>query len=422
MHRERLSHGRLACASVWRRLLAWRSASACVPCRARLRRWQPPGRPTRSTTPRNRSCPSSRATEADRDRVEALSLFAAGRTHEQREEYRRGPAMLPAGACGCDPQSPTLARAVIPVAIRLQRYDEAARYALKAAELKTPIRCCCASWASILADEGDWRRAAALYEKALAAARQGQANSRRHPAADGNRPALPSGGKIEASGRVLRPSAPRPRPSQRVRPRRAITKLLLGEPGPTYQLMGDCFLAADRPEEARAAFQKADQFSPDKAMRQFNLARVYAKTGKPAEALAALEAVLGRASGRPRHRPLRNAGRSARQTRQERRVGRPAGKTPRRRSEQSAAWLFSGGAVSSGRQARQGRIAVSRTAQDQADARRYRKASRRCIGRPSGTTPCCWRWAKRGEDRRAGNARTSGRETFRRCRVDARDR
>ena len=52
--------------------------------------------------------------------------------------------------------------------------------------------------------------------------------------------------------------------------------------------MGECFLAADRPQEARAAFEKAEQAAPNKALRQFNLARVYAKTGKPAEALAAL--------------------------------------------------------------------------------------------------------------------------------------
>jgi tetratricopeptide (TPR) repeat protein len=69
-----------------------------------------------------------------------------------------------------------------------------------------------------------------------------------------------------------------------------LTKVLLGEPGLTYQLMGECFLAADKPQDALAVFEKADKVAPDKALRQFNLARVCAKTGKPAEALAALEA------------------------------------------------------------------------------------------------------------------------------------
>ena len=62
--------------------------------------------------------------------------------------------------------------------------------------------------------------------------------------------------------------------------------------GPDYQLMGECFLAAGRPEDAQAAFEKAETVAPDKALRQFNLARVAAKTGKPAEALAALEAAF----------------------------------------------------------------------------------------------------------------------------------
>ena len=55
--------------------------------------------------------------------------------------------------------------------------------------------------------------------------------------------------------------------------------LPLDEPGPSYQLMGECFLAADRPEDARAAFQKAEKAAPDKALWQFNLARVDAKIG-----------------------------------------------------------------------------------------------------------------------------------------------
>jgi tetratricopeptide (TPR) repeat protein len=71
-----------------------------------------------------------------------------------------------------------------------------------------------------------------------------------------------------------------------------LKKVLLGEPAPTYQLIGECFLEADRPQEALSVFEKADKTSPDKALRQFNLARVYAKTNKPAEALAALEAAF----------------------------------------------------------------------------------------------------------------------------------
>ncbi len=69
-------------------------------------------------------------------------------------------------------------------------------------------------------------------------------------------------------------------------------KDILGEPGLTYQMMGECFLAAGRLDEARTAFQKAETAAPNKALRQFNLARLDAKAGKPAEALKELEAAL----------------------------------------------------------------------------------------------------------------------------------
>ena len=68
--------------------------------------------------------------------------------------------------------------------------------------------------------------------------------------------------------------------------------ILFPDRAQSYQLVGECFLAADRPEDAKAAFEKAEKLTPNKAMRQFNLARVYFKTHKPAEALAALESAF----------------------------------------------------------------------------------------------------------------------------------
>jgi len=111
--------------------------------------------------------PDHRTTEADSDRVEALSLFAAGRTHEQREEF--------ADALRCyeralhrDPESPTIVQAIIPVAVRLKRYDEAVRYALMAGRLKggvkdgNPLQL--RQLGVYLREHGDYARAVAVYE------------------------------------------------------------------------------------------------------------------------------------------------------------------------------------------------------------------------------------------------------------------
>ncbi len=69
-------------------------------------------------------------TEADRDRVEAMALFAAGRAHEDREEYAEALRCYQR-ALRCDPQSAAAAQAASVTATRLKRYAEAARYACR---------------------------------------------------------------------------------------------------------------------------------------------------------------------------------------------------------------------------------------------------------------------------------------------------
>lgn len=71
-----------------------------------------------------------------------------------------------------------------------------------------------------------------------------------------------------------------------------LKKILLGEPGPTYNLIGECFLLANRPSEAVKAFEKAHELAPNKGLLNYNLARVDAKTGKPEQALVRLQAAF----------------------------------------------------------------------------------------------------------------------------------
>ncbi len=230
-------------------------------------------------------------TEDQRDHMEAVALFAAGRMHERREEdadalrcYQR--------ALRYDPQSSTIARAIVPVAVRLKRYGEAVRYVLKAVELEDADPLLLRRLGVYLSEENDWPRAVALYEKALAARGKGketatdvllrmelgrlyQVTGKYQPAADNLARVLyaidhPEEFAIDEQ----------------------FSKALLGEAGSTYRLMGECFLAASRPQEARAVFEKMNRLTPNKALWQFNLARVDAKTGKPAEALTALETAL----------------------------------------------------------------------------------------------------------------------------------
>jgi len=229
--------------------------------------------------------PEHRKTEADSDRVEALSLFAAGRTHEQREEF--------ADALRCyeralrrDPDSPAIVRAIIPVAVRLKRYDEAVRYVLMAGKLSGADPMQLRQLGVYLMEQGDFTRAVAVYEKALAACDK--------PAMDIvlwkelSDLCLATGNHKRAAECFVKLLDAAEHPEKYALDEQ-LKKILFPDLAQTYQAIGQCFLAADRPEEARAVFEKAEKLAPNKAMRQFNLARVCLKTSKPAEAIAALE-------------------------------------------------------------------------------------------------------------------------------------
>jgi tetratricopeptide (TPR) repeat protein len=232
--------------------------------------------------------PAHAKTETDSDRVEALSLFAAGRTHEQREEF--------ADALRCyeralrlDPQSSAIIRAILPPAVRLKRYDEAARYVLKAADLKGANPLQLAEVGVSLKEQGDFARASAVCRKALAAC---------------DKPAVTivlqnelgdlywiDGAYKQAADCFAAVLDAIDHPDKYGLDE-SLKNALLGEPSLTFQKIGDCFLAADRRQEAKAVFERSEMLACDKARRQFNLARVYAETGKPAEALAAFESAF----------------------------------------------------------------------------------------------------------------------------------
>jgi len=233
--------------------------------------------------------PKQPRTEADRDRLEALALFAAGRTHLQRQQYAQALRFYQR-ALRCDPEAVGIAEAVVHLAFRLKRPAEAVRYARGAVKMENPDPLLLRRLGVHLTEEGDWQQAARLYERALAA-RAGK----KETAADvllrmemGRLYHLVEQYKkaAESFARVLH-ALDHPKEfglNERLK------KVLLGETSATYNLFGECFVLADRPKEAVAAFKKAHQITPNKGLLEFNLARVHARTGKPAKALAGLEA------------------------------------------------------------------------------------------------------------------------------------
>jgi len=236
--------------------------------------------------------PKATRTEEEQDRLEAVALFAAGHSLERSGEEAEA-LRLYQRALRWDPQSVEVVRSIIPLAFRLKRHAEAVRYALKAAELEDADPLLLRRLGVYLTEEGNYPEALKLYERALTAQQGAKEDSRdlvllrmemgrlyhlveQYPKA------------ADCFAQVVR-VLEQPKGSaldEKVR------KLLLGEPGLTYNLFGESFLLADRPQEAVAAFEKAQQLAPNQGLLQLNLARVYARTGKPEQALAALAECL----------------------------------------------------------------------------------------------------------------------------------
>jgi tetratricopeptide (TPR) repeat protein len=232
--------------------------------------------------------PQRPRTEADQDRLEALSLFATARTHERRQQYAQA-LRLYQRALRCDPGALTVVRAIIPLALRLKRDAEAVRYVLKAAELEEPDPERLQRLGAYLFQTGNLKGAVRLYERALAAqegAQQTADDVRLRMVAGRLYLAVGEHGKAaDCFARVIH-ALDHP---QQYNLDGQIKKQLLDEPGLTYNLFGECFLLADRLDEAQAAFEKAQQLAPNEGLWQFNQARILARRHQPQQALAALE-------------------------------------------------------------------------------------------------------------------------------------
>ena len=234
--------------------------------------------------------PTHPATEADRDRKAALALLMTGAAHQRHDR--------PADALRCferawrlDPQSSTILHGILPLAIRLDRGTEAARWAIKVSDPSGADPKTLHFLGLQLAARGDWTNALKLYRWSLAAD------------ADGRKSASGALRQMEMGRICFMAGKPKDAAKCFAEVVRALDKpkeygieksfikkhLFADKPGPTYQFIGDCFLAADRPDDAKAAYEKAE---PDKALRHYNQARLLAKTGQTAEALAALESAL----------------------------------------------------------------------------------------------------------------------------------
>jgi tetratricopeptide (TPR) repeat protein len=233
--------------------------------------------------------------DVQRDKVEALAMFSAARALELREQYAEA-LRLYQRALRYDPQSAEIARAIIPLAVHLNREDVAVRYALKSVELDEDIDPILLRRLGVRLEEaGDWPQALKLFQRALALHATVEPNSSDDVLLrmDAGRLLMLTGKYKEAADYFALVVDALDHPDK-YSLSEEIQKALLDEPGATYTFFGDCFLQAGRVEEARATYEKAQKREPNEELWKFHLAQALAKSGKPAEALGALEEAMAK--------------------------------------------------------------------------------------------------------------------------------
>lgn len=229
--------------------------------------------------------------EEDEGRALSAALYAHGRLLLQRQDFA-GALRRFQRAWRYNPEAVSILPEIVFLAHHLHRRDEAARYAVIAAEGTELDPLLLRPLALQLSLQRQWHRALRLYEKAW----QQQAP------ADGKPPAAATVLLEVEMGRIYFLTEDFARAAEffaRVRDalrdpqllsgQQAIHDAILGEPERTYQMLAEGFFQAGRYAEAAAMFGKANETKPNEAWLSHHLARVAAKEGRTEVALQLLD-------------------------------------------------------------------------------------------------------------------------------------
>ena len=235
--------------------------------------------------------PKRPRSDVDQDRVTAAALFTHGRMLLQRQEF--APALRKfQRAWRCDPDSVTILEEIVPVAFELKRNDEAARYAVLAAERAPRDAALLVQLAGYVSEQKDEPRALALFTKALALLKDAPNKpaellihlemGRLHFLASDYKAAAASFAHLrEFFDQPNQPEVPEP-----------LKKTLLEKPDRTLTLMAEAFLEAGRHDEAAALFRQANENKKNDDWLAYQLARIDAAQDKHAAALEKLNRYL----------------------------------------------------------------------------------------------------------------------------------
>jgi tetratricopeptide (TPR) repeat protein len=228
--------------------------------------------------------PKHARTQAEQDRLESLALFAAGRMKEAEQDYI-GALRLYQRALRYDPDALPVLEQIVPLAFNLNRPGEAVRYALKAVQLDPSDPLMLRRLGVHLTEQGDLEGALRLYEKALSLEGEPKKNAA-HVVLKLEMGRLyylteQYDKAAEAFSEVIEAL----KQPEQYGINAKLRKEVLNEPAKIYTLFGESFLKAKQFDKALAAFAKANELAPDKAVLAYQTARVLEGQGHPDRAL-----------------------------------------------------------------------------------------------------------------------------------------
>jgi len=241
--------------------------------------------------------PERPASAGERERIEAVSLFAAGRMKEQQEDYA-GALRMYERALRHDPNSLTVLRQIVALAFKLDRQDEAFRYALRTVQIDPSDARLLQQLAAMLSARQEYDQALKLVRQALALQADKKSAGRAVLMLEAGRLFYLTGQPKEAAAAFAEVIEAAEHPDEHGLDAQTKRMLLEGRGADgnaltaadrTYEMFGEVFLAADRPDAALAAFEKANSLKPNAALYAYRLARVEAQRKQPAKALESLK-------------------------------------------------------------------------------------------------------------------------------------
>ncbi len=227
--------------------------------------------------------------EAERDRLDAVSMFAAGRMHEQRQELAEALRRYQR-AFRLDPTAEPVLREIVPLAFNLGREEEAVRYATKLAQLDASDPMLLRRLGIVLTEQRQFKDAIALYEKVRKLeAGQPKSASQVMLYLETGRLYLLTEQYEKASELFASVSEALDAPDEYgLKP--VVLKSLVGDKGELHELMAAGFLETGNVGEAAKSFARLEKQNPNKAVAAYNQARVAFKAGRHDDALASLSA------------------------------------------------------------------------------------------------------------------------------------